>query len=424
MKGRSHLDRVFALTELSAPPPPVGAHRERMPSARTVPQSRVTICYPLAGDSLGGSHISLLGLLDQLDNGRYRKLVVPEIPEGKLSRFFSAFDQASDPAAPRESFAPGRSFGLLQVARTMLGLGRRVRFLKENAIDIVHTNDGRSHATWALAARLAGARLVWHHRGDPTARGLRYVAPWLADRIVTVSSFSLPRRRIGAARSARVIYSPFDVSISVDRDVCRTRMLDALGCSPDTVICGFFGSYEERKRPLAFVEAIVQLRSRIGQPVMGVMFGEARHARLMALLEQRIGQPDVAASVKLMGYRTPGHEWIAGCNMLLVPAVSEPLGRTLVEAMLVRTPVIAADSGGNPEALGHDSGILVPPDNPAAMADAARRLLDNPDARLAMTERAALNAVRRFSRDSHRAALEQVYSELVPGNAAANVTAS
>jgi glycosyltransferase involved in cell wall biosynthesis len=99
--------------------------------------------------------------------------------------------------------------------------------------------------------------------------------------------------------------------------------------------------------------------------------------------------------------------------MLLVPAVNEPLGRTLVEAMLVRTPVIAADSGGNPEALEQGSGVLVPPDDPKAMAHAAKRLLAHPDAKIAMTERAALNAARRFSQNSHGAALEQVYAELV-----------
>lgn len=407
------------MTGLSAPLSPIGAHEERMPGARAVPQSRVTICYPLAGDSLGGSHVSLLGLLGQLDDGRYRKLVVPEIPGGKLSRFFSAFEQAPDPAAPRESFAPGRSFGLLKAARTLSGLARRMRFLRENAIDIVHTNDGRSHATWALAAKIAGVRLVWHHRGDPDARGLRYVAPWLADSIVTVSSFSLPRSRIGAARCARVIYSPFDTSITADRDACRVRMLDVLGCSPDTVICGFFGSFVERKRPLAFVEAIVRLRSRIDRPVVGVMFGEAKHEHMKVLLEQRIVQPDVAGSVNLQGYRVPGHEWIAACDMLLVPAVNEPLGRTLVEAMLVRTPVIAADSGGNPEALEQGSGVLVPPDDPEAMAEAAKHLLHNPDATIAMTERAALIAGCRFSQDSHRAALEQVYSELIDANSGA-----
>lgn len=388
-------------------------------NTRVLPQSRVTICYPLAGDSLGGSHVSLLGLLGQLDEGKYRKLVVPEIPGGKLSWYFSAFEQVPDPAAPRESFAPGRKFGLLKAARTFSGLGRRMRFLREYAIDIVHTNDGRSHATWALAAKLAGVRLVWHHRGDPDARGLRYVAPWLADSIVTVSSFSLPRSRFGAARSAKVIYSPFDVSITADRDVCRARMLEVLGCRPDTVICGFFGSFVERKRPLAFVDAIVQLRSILDSPVVGVMFGEAKHEHMKALLEQRIGSPDVAGSVKLMGYRTPGHEWIAACDMLLVPAVNEPLGRTLVEAMLVGTPVIAADSGGNPEALEQGSGVLVPPDDPKAMAEAAKRLLDNPEAKIAMTGRAAVNAVRRFSENSHRAALEQVYSELVAANVGA-----
>lgn len=375
----------------------------------------ITVCYPLAGDSLGGSHVSLIGLLDPLDKERYRTLVVPEVPGGRLSQFFQAFEQIPDPAPPRRSFAAGRSFSLFSAAATLTGLRRRVRFIRENRIDIVHTNDGRSHATWALAAKLGGAKLVWHHRGDPGARGLRFAAPWLADRVVTVSRFSLPPNRVGSAKSAQVIYSPFDVSISADRKVCRARLLDLLGVGPDTIIFGFFGSFVERKRPLEFVEAIVRLRRTVDRPLVGVMFGEAKNERMMELLERRVRNDDVAGSVHLLGYRTPGYEWIAGCDALLVPAVNEPLGRTLVEAMLVRTPVIAAESGGSPEALDQCCGVLVAPDDPDAMARAAVRILEYPDSTVLMTERAAQSAARRFSEANHRAALEQVYTSLVAG---------
>jgi glycosyltransferase involved in cell wall biosynthesis len=72
--------------------------------------------------------------------------------------------------------------------------------------------------------------------------------------------------------------------------------------------------------------------------------------------------------VKLMGYRSPGPFWIAACDQLVVPAVGEPFGRTLVEAMLVGTPVVAARSGGNMEALEGGMGLLVEPDDGAGGA--------------------------------------------------------
>ncbi|MFV0645147.1 MAG: glycosyltransferase, partial [Sphingomonadaceae bacterium] len=101
------------------------------------------------------------------------------------------------------------------------------------------------------------------------------------------------------------------------------------------------------------------------------------------------------------------------CDVLLVPAMDEPLGRTLVEAMLVRTPVVASNSGGNPEALSDGCGVLVQGDNPAAMAQAAHELLLD-DIRVAtMTNHASQSARMRFSSAAHVEAVQSVYHRLI-----------
>jgi glycosyltransferase involved in cell wall biosynthesis len=374
----------------------------------------VTICYPLAGDSLGGSHHSLLGLLRLLDRTRYRPLVVVEKSDGRLAEFFREFDQLTDPAPPRRSFEAGRSFGLGQFLTTLTGIRRRARLLRDHGAAIVHSNDGRSHATWSLAAKLAGSRLVWHHRGDPTARGLRMLAPWVADQIVTVSRFALPRsRRSRAARHARVVFSPFDTAITADRAAMRGRLVTELGLASDTLICGYFGLFVDRKRPLGFVEAVAELKAISDRPVAGVMFGEAEHRDIAEQLAECLSRPDLAGVVHVMGYRSPGWEWIAACDVLLVPAVDEPLGRTLVEAMLVGTPVIASDSGGNPEAILPGTGILVPPDQPGAMALACRNLSQRPERIAQITENAKKSAVERFTANRHVTEIEAIYYELL-----------
>ncbi len=375
---------------------------------------RTTICYPLAGDSLGGSHHSLLGLLKLIDRERFRLVVVVENADGRLAEHFDGFEQKVDPAAPRRSFEAGRSFGPLKFATTLTGLVKRARFLREQGVSIVHTNDGRSHATWALVAKLAGCKLVWHHRADPSARGLRLLAPWVADGIVTVSRFSLPRSRFSrAARDAKVVFSPFQTDISADRPVMRQRIIKELGLAEDTVICGYFGSFIARKRPLLFIDAVARLRARIGRPVVGLMFGEATHPELEAEMQQRIAQGGLEKDIRIMGYRSPGWEWIAGCDILMVPAFGEPLGRTLVEAMLVGTPVVATRAGGNPEALGEDFGILVPADDADALADGCARVVADPQATAAMVARAQADARVRFAESNHVAAITAIYDELL-----------
>lgn len=373
----------------------------------------VTICYPMAGDSLGGSHHSLLGLIRGLDPQEFRPLMVLERPQGRLAEHFEGYEQAADPAPPRSSFAVGRDFSLASFSSTLLGLRKRANFLRKSGATIVHTNDGRTHATWALAAKLAGCKLLWHHRADPEAKGLRYLAPWVADQIVTVSQFSLPpNKRTKAARDAQVVFSPFATDLQVDRPAMRQKLLQELRLATDTIICGYFGSYIDRKRPLLFIETIAHLRKMTDRPVVGVMFGETTYPELENAMRDRMAQADVEGMVHLMGYRSPGADWIAGCDILLVPAVNEPLGRTLVEAMLVRTPVVATNSGGNPEAILEGLGKIVPPERPEALAGACLEIIQDTESTAAMTARAKSSAEARFSQAVHIDAITGIYRRL------------
>src|SRR3546814_11260111 len=72
-------------------------------------------------------------------------------------------------------------------------LASLARYLQQRDVRIVHTNEGPMHVTWGPAARLAGRKLLWHHRSSPRAKGLRFLAPPLAHRVASVSRFAAPR---------------------------------------------------------------------------------------------------------------------------------------------------------------------------------------------------------------------------------------
>ena len=56
----------------------------------------------------------------------------------------------------------------------------------------------------------------------------------------------------------------------------------------------------------------------------------------------------ITENIRLMGFRSPGSQWLSACDLLMVTSIEEPFGRALVEAMLLETPIVATDSGGNP----------------------------------------------------------------------------
>lgn len=376
------------------------------------PGDPVRVCFPFSGDSVGGSHLSVLGLVERLDPARYRAVIVPEVPGGRIAQIFAGVEQLPDPAASRRLFVPGEAFSAAKFGRTLGGVWPRMQFLKREGFGILHLNDGRSSANWALAARLAGVSVVWHHRGDPDALGLRLAAPLFANRVLAVSTFALPRPGIwSAAGKAEVVHSPFDTDLEVDRPAARAALVAELGVPSDIFVLGYFGAFVPRKRPLLFVDAIAQLRAA-GIPVIGVMFGEARIAAMKDALDRHIGETGMTGIVRVMGYRSPGAWWIGACDQLVVPAVGEPFGRTLVEAMIVGTPVVAARSGGNIEALQGGIGVLVEPDDAAALAAGCAQLIGNAPEAMAMARRAAADARHRFSQTRHCEQVTAAYARL------------
>lgn len=106
---------------------------------------------------------------------------------------------------------------------------------------------------------------------------------------------------------------------------------------------------------------------------------------------------EIASHVEFVGFVE--HKQVLGrflkYNAVLIPSLwEEPLSGTIAEAMARGLPVIATDRGGNPEIIfDSENGLLVPPGDPVKLADAIKKLIDNP----AMTQKLrhnALNTVR------------------------------
>lgn len=381
---------------------------------------KIVVCYPFVGDAVGGSHLSALGLIRRLDSSRFEPLVVLHETNGPLAEFLRREGVAFEPA-PRSSeltFVLVRGISPYRAIRSVAPVVPRLAsFLRQRSVDIVHTNDGRIHVPWGVAGRLARTHVLWHHRGNPEAFGLRRVAPLIADRVVAVSKFSSPRPGLfSAARKCSVVYSPFDTSIGerVDHAAARAQLVAELGCPPETLLLGYVGTLVQRKRPVLFVEAVAALKRRAPElQTAGVLLG-IPYDGLDEAARKRAEELGVSDRIRFLGFRYPSEPWMAALDFLLVTAVDEPLGRTLVEALLLGTPVIATSSGGNAEAIRDgETGIIVPPEDPDAFAKAIIDVLQTPERLHKLVEAGKRDATSRFGIDKHVAAITRVYEELI-----------
>ena len=106
---------------------------------------------------------------------------------------------------------------------------------------------------------------------------------------------------------------------------------------------------------------------------------------------------------------------MAEASVLVLPSMSEGLGRVIIEAMATGTPVIGSRVGGIPELIEDGvRGFLVPPGNENVLAEKLRCILNSPDEARAMGACGRRFAERLFSTESYLRGYEQIFEMTQP----------
>ncbi len=230
----------------------------------------------------------------------------------------------------------------------------------------------------------------------------------LAHRIIAISEFTCASLPEDLKRRATVIENPFDVA---DFDKAAGRVAAIAASGHDGPIVAFVGTLQDQKRPLVFLEAAAAIH-RARPDVAFVMMG--RDGDESGRVQEACVRLGLGKVVKKLGFRPDAELLLSGCDLLLAPAVNEGHGRALIEAMLAGVPVVASASGGHVEATQNgEKGVLVPPDDSAAMAKAALDLLSSPDAARERTVATERWARERFTPDRHAAAVAGIYDAIL-----------
>ncbi|WP_179953908.1 glycosyltransferase [Denitrobaculum tricleocarpae] len=369
------------------------------------------IGFPFVGDTIGGSQVSVLLLIGALDRTRFEPVIVLH-EEGHFAEYLTARN-IDYVLAPRIPLVVGG--GLLIRLRAMLKCsGRLAAFLREQKIDIVHTNDARMHLTWVLAARRAGAKFVWHQRTRLRLANSVYFT-LLAHRVFAVSEFIRGGYSNLLRPKVRTLLDPVVLETSVPaRDIAKKRLCEELSVPEHTRLIAFVGNLRDQKRPMVCVEAASALKQRYGEDVLCLFFGEERMPTAQRV-QERIAELDLSKTCRLMGSRFPIEPLLAGCDLLMAPAVYEGFGRVLIEAMLVGTPVIASSDGGHLEIVDHGlNGLLVPVDDSSAFAASAIDLLEDPVRANALAKAARDPAFKRHSLKRHAEIVQNCYASMLP----------
>lgn len=266
-----------------------------------------------------------------------------------------------------------------------LALGRLVRLLERERIDLIHAHgqDASIVAAAARALRPTDLVVTRHVLEEPkeNARqrgrsGLALASLRRADAVVAVSRAVARRLRSSAVPEDRIHVIPNGVE--TDRfapgrlDDSRQEVRRSLGFEDEARVLLLPAVMREDKGHELLLGVLPGVRRRV--PSVRVLFagGGARESALRREAKAR----DVDDVVRFLGFRTDVPELMAASDVVVLPSLAEALPTVLMEAAAASRPAVATRVGGTPEIVENGrTGFLVPPDDPPALAEGLARLL-------------------------------------------------
>jgi len=181
------------------------------------------------------------------------------------------------------------------------------------------------------------------------------------------------------------------------RDVARAH----LGVSESLFSIGWVGRVSREKGLDVLLEAMKELREL---PVQTTVVGDGPARRE---LETLAGQAHLA--VRWAGVQPDAHRLLAGFDLVVLSSRTEGTPMILLEAMAASVPIVATSVGGIPDVISAEQGVLVPPEEPAALAAAIRSVYQDRRSAARRAEAARARLAAEFSIDAWLDKYDGVY---------------
>ena len=368
-------------------------------------QARLRLLLLTVGLGIGGTEEQVKELAVRLDRRRYDVTVCALKGDGAIAQELRALGL---PVVLLE----GKGRGDVSV------LYRLYRLIRTLRPDLVHAFLGPANLGAALVGRLLPEPiLVWSYRDlDIWRRGLHWMVDrWAVRRAAAVTCCSdavrrfvmqhmgLPPERITTIHNG-VDRARFDAPAKVGRE--------QLGLRAQLPVVGTVCRLDEPKKGLAVLLQAMRLASDRGDAPAWqlVIVGEGPAREGLTQLSERLGLAD---RVIFAGSRRDVAAILPLLDLFVCPSLYEGFGIAIVEAMMAGRPVVASSVGGITEIVrSGDTGLLVPPGDPAALAGAIQDLLRQPEL-AARLGREGKRAATEFSVDTMVERHQALYESLV-----------
>lgn len=339
----------------------------------------------------GGQEIRILAEADWLRR-RGWPVLIATVPHGRLLAAARARGLPAAPVAMRHA---------LDLA-AVLALRRLMRASRAG---IVHTHSSVDSWLGTVAAGSLGLPVVRSRHVTIPVRRRRAWVYRRADAVIASAEF-VRRGLIAAGVPAeRIVTVP--AGVDLDRfhpGVSGAAVRRELGLTGPVV--GLIADMRSSKGHRFFLEAARRLLARVPE----VRFLVVGDGVLRDSVRRWVADLGLQEAVTLTGFRHDVPEVMAALDVVAVPSVREAISQVLLQALALGRPVVTTTVGGNPEVVRDgETGRLVPPADPEALAAALADLLRSP-AEAARLAAAGCRQVReRYGLDAMMARTVEVY---------------
>lgn len=296
-----------------------------------------------------------------------------------------------------------------------------MHFLRRERPDIVHFFLPRPYIYGSLAAEFAG-----HQRRIMSRRSLtdyqiaypllRNVERLLHSRTLGVIGNSQAvvdqlLEEVADPRKVALIHNGIDLPTPMSAaEVARVRQ--SLEITDDAFVVAVVATLVDYKGHRDLIDALGRVQHELPKPWRLLVIG--RDDGIAAGLKHRAEELDIAANISWLGERSDIGRLLAASDILVLPSHQEGFSNALLEAMAASLAPIATAVGGNLDAvLDNQTGLLVPPRDPTALAAAIVRLANDQALRRRLAAAAFQRVKQRFSLAACAGRYEKLYRALI-----------
>ncbi len=361
----------------------------------------------IQGLEIGGLEIMVVNLLERLGQGRYQPAIC-------------CFDSLGDLAEP----LPEQGIDVHLLKRRpgvdIRYIFKLASFLRQMETQILHLHNPTAFFYGTLAGKLARVPCIVY-----TEHGRDFSSSWkvkftngilsrLVNKVVAVAEFG--RRYLvadeGIAEQKTItIHNGIDAErfgAEYDANALRSE----LGLEKRQLVIGIVARLDPIKNHKALIKAMKKVADRLPEAVLLVV-GDGPLRRELESLSTALG---LEARVRFLGARSDVPELMNLLDLFVLCSHSEGLSLTLIEASAAARPIVATDVGGNSEVVENKvNGLLVPADDPEALATAILALLQDKERLSVMGKAGRQKFEREFTLEGMVQAYEKLYADCYSG---------